>query len=190
MESKYLLNEYLSRDKERNSINCTRFYLFIEPFLALFHCVRESYYVRKYLKVLRKLEYYQCHSSGNIFNKALFFFYSLRHQQLSNKYKIYIQPHTVGKGLYIPHFAGGLYLNCVKMGDYCTVSSNVIIGNKGSQDNRALIGNNVELTVGSKVIGKVNIGDNAIVCPNSVVIKNVPANCIVSGVPAVIIKRK
>lgn len=42
----------------------------------------------------------------------------------------------------------------------------------------------------SKIIGKIKIGDNAVVCPNSVVIKDVPANAIVSGVPAQIVKIK
>ena len=74
------------------------------------------------------------------------------------------------------------------MGDFCSVSSGVVVGNKGSQDNRAFIGNHVELTVGSKVIGKVVIGNNAIIAPNSVVIKDVPDNAVVSGVPAKIIK--
>ena len=76
------------------------------------------------------------------------------------------------------------------MGTGCIVSTGVIVGNKDSQDNRAIIGNNVNLSVGCKVIGKVTIGDNVIVAPNSVVIKDVPANAVVSGVPAVIIKQK
>lgn len=74
------------------------------------------------------------------------------------------------------------------MGCNCIVSGGCVVGNKGSQDNRATIGNHVELTLGCKVIGKVNIGDNVIVAPNSVVIKNVPDNAVVSGVPAKIIK--
>lgn len=67
---------------------------------------------------------------------------------------------------------------------FCSVSSSVVVGNKGTQDNRAIIGNNVELTIGCKVIGKVVLGNNVIVAPNSVVIKDVPDNAIVSGVPA------
>lgn len=50
------------------------------------------------------------------------------------------------------------------------------------------IGDNVEITVGAKVIGKVSVGDNVIIAPNSVVVKDVPSNTIVSGVPAKIIK--
>ena len=56
--SKVILKEYIAADKSRNMVNCSRKYLLIEPFLSLFGVVRESFYVRKYLLVLRKLEYY------------------------------------------------------------------------------------------------------------------------------------
>lgn len=76
------------------------------------------------------------------------------------------------------------------MGCYCSANAGVVVGNKDSQENRASIGNNVSLNVGCKVIGKINIGDNVIVAPNSVVVKDVPTNAIVSGIPAKIIKFK
>lgn len=182
--SKVILKEYIDADKSRNMVNCSAKYLLIEPFLSLFGVVRESFYVRKYLLVLRKLEYYtnvRTHYGGG---SIMRFFYTIRWKQLSNKYGIYIHPNTVGKGLYIPHFNGGIQLNCISMGEFCSVSSSVVVGNKGTQDNRAIIGNNVELTIGCKVIGKVVLGNNVIVAPNSVVIKDVPDNAIVSGVPA------
>lgn len=52
----------------------------------------------------------------------------------------------------------------------------------------AVIGNNVDLTVGCKVIGGVHIGNNVIVAPNSVVVKDIPDCAVVSGVPARILK--
>lgn len=182
--SKVILKEYIAADKSRNMVNCSRKYLLIEPFLSLFGVVRESFYVRKYLLVLRKLEYYinvRTHFGGGYLMRI---YYTIKWKRLSNKYGIYIHPNTVGKGLYIPHFNGGIQLNCISMGEFCSVSSSVVVGNKGTQDNRAIIGNNVELTIGCKVIGKVVLGNNVIVAPNSVVIKDVPDNAIVSGVPA------
>lgn len=188
--SKVILKEYITADKSRNMVNCSRIYLLIESFLSLFGVVRESFYVRKYLLVLRKLEYYtnvRTHFGGSYLMRI---YYTIKWKRLSNKYGIYIHPNTVGKGLYIPHFNGGIQLNCISMGDFCSVSSGVVVGNKGSQDNRAIIGNNVELTIGCKVIGKVVLGNNVIVAPNSVVIKNIPDNAVVSGVPAKIIKAR
>lgn len=52
----------------------------------------------------------------------------------------------------------------------------------------ATIGDNVKLSTGSMVIGKVTIGNNCVVAPNAVVTKSEPDNCIVGGVPAKIIK--
>lgn len=75
------------------------------------------------------------------------------------------------------------------MGEWCTITSGVVVGNRGSQQNRPTIGNNVSLTLGCKVIGLIHIGDNVIVGPNSVVVKDVPANSVVSGIPARIIKQ-
>ena len=188
--SKVMLKEYIAADKSRNMVNCSRKYLLIEPFLSLFGVVRESFYVRKYLLVLRKLEYYtnvRTHFGGG---NLMRIYYTIKWKRLSNMYRIYIHTNTVGKGLYIPHFNGGIQLNCISMGDFCSVSSGVVVGNKGSQDNRAIIGNNVGLTIGCKVIGKVVLGNNVIVAPNSVVIKNIPDNAVVSGVPAKIIKAR
>lgn len=188
--SKVMLKEYIAADKSRNMVNCSRKYLLIEPFLSLFGVVRESFYVRKYLLVLRKLEYYTNVRNHFWGGNLMRIYYTIKWKQLSNKYGIYIHPNTVGKGLYIPHFNGGIQLNCISMGDFCSVSSGVVVGNKGSQDNRAIIGNNVGLTIGCKVIGKVVLGNNVIVAPNSVVIKNIPDNAVVSGVPAKIIKAR
>ena len=67
--SKDVLKEYIAADKKSNTINCSNNYLLMEPFLALFGVVRESYYVRKYLLTLRKLEYYtniKCHVQSKL----------------------------------------------------------------------------------------------------------------------------
>ena len=82
---------------------------------------------------------------------------------------------------------GGIIINCKSIGNYCSANAGVVVGNNGGQDKIAIIGDNVSLTVGSKVIGKVKIGNNVIVAPNSVVVKDIPDNCVVSGVPAKII---
>lgn len=85
---------------------------------------------------------------------------------------------------------GGVIINALHLGDYCIVNTGVVIGIKGMQENKPTIGNYVEITVGAKIIGKITIGDHAAIAPNSVVISDVPAYAIVSGVPAKIIKYK
>lgn len=174
--SKSLLKEYISADRKVNRME--KYYL-----LKLMYGNGWARAFR-YLKSLRKLEYAQ--NTGSIF----YHWYRFINKRIGLKYGIYIVPNTVGKGLRIPHLEGGVIINCISMGDWCTVSGGVVVGNKGSQENRANIGSHVELTLGAKVIGKVNIGDGAIVAPNSVVIKDVPAKAVVSGIPAKILKIK
>ena len=107
--------------------------------------------------------------------------------RLSSKYHVYIQPHLVGPGLRIVHIGGAIHINCKKMGEDCTVSAGVIIGKNKTEDCKPEIGNNCDFSIGCKVIGKVKIGNNCTVAPNSVVVKDIPDNCIASGVPSKII---
>lgn len=51
------------------------------------------------------------------------------------------------------------------------------------------IGDNVTIYAGAKILGNVTVGDNSIIAANAVVVKDVPANVIVGGVPAKIIKQ-
>jgi len=72
-----------------------------------------------------------------------------------------------------------------KIGRNCLIAHQVTIGeNKGVP----MIGNNVYLATGSKILGGITIGNNVIVAANSVVINSNPDNCLVGGVPARIIR--
>lgn len=63
-----------------------------------------------------------------------------------------------------------------------------MIGNNGSDEARPIIGDNVAFGPGAKAFGKIIIGNNVFIAANSVVVKDVPDNCICGGVPAKIIK--
>lgn len=81
----------------------------------------------------------------------------------------------------------------VTMGNNCTVFNGVTLGNKNlecsAEGNQPTLGNNVTLSTGAKVLGPITIGDNVIVGANSVVIHDLPSNCIAVGIPAKIIKK-
>lgn len=145
----------------------------------------------EYLKCLRYLEYY-INCQKNFIDNLFKLYYQVKLHRLSIKYGIQISPNTCGYGLRLLHFkiGGGIIINCKAMGNYCSVNSGVVVGNKDSQENIATIGNNVKLNLGCKIIGKISIGDNVIVAPNSVVVKDIPNNAIVSGIPAIILKMK
>jgi serine O-acetyltransferase len=93
----------------------------------------------------------------------------------------------VSGGLYIQHGYATI-IAAKKMGRNCQVLQNVTIGHTTETD-QPVIGDNVYISAGAKVLGSVTIGDNVIVGANCVVVKDVPANCTVVGVPAYIVKR-
>lgn len=148
---------------------------------------REACHAFRLVRSLRLYEY-AINNSNNIFSKIRLIYRKFVFKRLSFKYKVCLSPNKIGYGLRIVHIGGGIIINCKQMGNYCGITSGVVVGNKDSQENIATIGDNVSLTLGCKVIGKIKLGNNAIVAPNSVVIKDVPENAIVSGVPAKIIK--
>lgn len=64
------------------------------------------------------------------------------------------------------------------------------LGNKvdGDNDNRPIIGDNVTLGVNVTIIGGVTIGNNVVIGAGSVVVKDIPDNCVAVGNPCRIIK--
>ena len=68
------------------------------------------------------------------------------------------------------------------------IGQGVTIGRQLDPEGVPVIGNNVYISAGSRILGNIKIGNNVIIGANSVVIKDVPDNSIVAGVPAKIIK--
>lgn len=93
----------------------------------------------------------------------------------------------IGKGLWVAHpYATVLAADYI--GDNFRCIHCTTLGNTGK--GRPTIGNNVELGANVTIIGKVNIGNNVTVAAGAVVVKDVPDNCVVAGVPAKVIKYK
>lgn len=59
---------------------------------------------------------------------------------------------------------------------------------RSNKEGHPIIGNNVYVATGAKVLGDITVGDNVIIGANAVVIHDVPSNCSVGGVPAKILK--
>lgn len=74
------------------------------------------------------------------------------------------------------------------VGENTIIGQCVTIGGRSKHYEVPRIGNNVYIGAGAKILGPVTIGDNSIIGAGAVVLKDVPANSVVAGVPARIIK--
>jgi serine O-acetyltransferase len=96
----------------------------------------------------------------------------------------------IGRRFFIDHGMGVVIGETAEIGDDCTLYQGVTLGgtswNKGKR--HPTLGNNVVIGAGAKVLGPFKVGDNARIGSNSVVVKEVPANATVVGVPGRVVE--
>ncbi|MCL5046402.1 MAG: serine O-acetyltransferase [Actinobacteria bacterium] len=97
----------------------------------------------------------------------------------------------IGEGLFIDHGMGVVIGETAEIGDNCTLFQGVTLGGTGKEKGKRhpTIGNNVMVSTGARVLGNITIGDNCKIGAGAVVVKSVPANCTVVGVPGRIVVR-
>lgn len=96
----------------------------------------------------------------------------------------------IGTGFFIDHGMGVVIGETAEVGDSVTLFQGVTLGGTGKERGKRhpTLGNHVVVGAGAKILGGIKIGDNVKIGANSVVLKNVPPNSTVIGVPARIIK--
>ena len=97
---------------------------------------------------------------------------------------------VIGTGFFIDHGMGVVIGETAEIGDFVTLFQGVTLGGTGKERGKRhpTVGNHVVVGAGAKILGGIKIGDNVKIGANSVVLKNVPPNSTVIGVPARIIK--
>lgn len=192
------LRFYIQADRKRMPI--------VHPYLAAL-TFSESWSIRRYLTVLRHLEYHKnsytrykrlmtskkyrslCHlslSGGVIFHSFLYVFYFImwRYKSLITGMQVY--PNTCGPGLAITHRCFVHVDNLTKIGNNCSILPMVLFGK--NKQGKIVVGNNVTFGCGVTVLAPCRIGSNVYVGAGAVVNKDIPDNCVVAGVPAKIIR--
>jgi serine O-acetyltransferase len=97
----------------------------------------------------------------------------------------------IGRNFVIDHHGGIVISGYTKFGDNCRIRSGVVIGLSRIEDPCApVIGNNVDIGAGAKLLGRITIGDNVTIGANAVVVRDVPSNCVAIGVPAIVKARR
>ncbi len=134
------------------------------------------------------------HKIGHFFYKHNLFFLARFFSQ-SGRFFTGIEIHPgakIGNNLFIDHGMGIVIGETAEIGDNCTIYHGVTLGGTGKDSGKRhpTIGNNVLIGSGVKVLGPFKIGDNCQVGSNSVVLKEVPPNCTVVGIPGRIVKQK
>jgi serine O-acetyltransferase len=91
----------------------------------------------------------------------------------------------IGEGLFIDHGMGVVIGETAEIGDDCHLLQGVTLGGTSTHRTKRhpTLGNGVIIGAGAKLIGAVEVGDNARIGAGSVVVTNVPANATVVGVP-------
>ncbi len=87
-----------------------------------------------------------------------------------------------GPGLVLVHSTGIMINGSVRGGANVTIEHQVTIG--AEKHEVPVIGNNVFIGAGAKIIGPVHVGDNARIGANAVVVRDVPPDTTVVGIPA------
>ena len=80
-----------------------------------------------------------------------------------------------------------LHKKCI-VGKDCMISQSVTIGGRSNLKDLPVIGDNVYIGAGAKVLGDITIGNNVVIGANAVVIESVPDYAVVAGIPAKVIK--
>jgi hypothetical protein len=87
---------------------------------------------------------------------------------------------------------GGIVLSARAIGDDVHLRHNTTLGvaHREKTGEKPIIGNRVDIGVGSCVLGAVTVGDDCVIGANSVVVRDLPARCIAAGIPARVVRAR
>ena len=131
------------------------------------------------------------HRIAHALFKKNFFFLARAISQISRFFTgIEIHPGaTIGRRFFIDHGSGVVIGETCEIGDDCTIYQGVTLGGTGKEKGKRhpTLHNNVLVATGAKVLGSITIGENSKVGAGSVVLKDVPTNSTVVGIPGVVV---
>jgi serine O-acetyltransferase len=129
-----------------------------------------------------------CYCHNGYFLRPFSFIFSLINVVL---FGIEVTPRCkIGPGLMIPHTVGTV-IGAYEIGENFTIFQNVTLGATYADlafdsNSRPIVGDNVLIGAGAKVLGNIEIGSNTIIAANSLVIESIPKNAFAIGVPAIV----
>lgn len=96
---------------------------------------------------------------------------------------------VIGKRTVFGHSGIGVVIHQdAVIGNDCVIGQGITIGGRSKNPQVPVIGDKVYVAAGARVLGPIKIGNNVIIAPNAVVIKDVAEGTIVGGIPAKVLK--
>ena len=98
---------------------------------------------------------------------------------------------TIGQGVFIDHGMGVVVGETAIIGDSCLIYQGVTLGGTGKESGKRhpTLGTNVVVGAGAKVLGNIQVGNDVRIGAGSVVLREVPSDCTVVGVPGRVVYR-
>ncbi|MFS8630029.1 MAG: serine O-acetyltransferase [Bacillales bacterium] len=151
---------------------------------------------RSYLEVILTysgLHAIWCHRIAHALYKRKFYFLARLISQISRFFTgIEIHPGAkIGRRFFIDHGMGVVIGETCEIGDNVTIYQGVTLGGTGKEKGKRhpTIKDNVLISAGAKVLGSITIGENSKIGGGSVVLKDVPPNSTVVGIPGRVVRQ-
>jgi len=130
--------------------------------------------------------------SHYFYNKKHYFIARYLSERSKRKTGVEIHPGAkIGKNLFIDHGMGVVIGETAIIGDNVIIYQGATLGGTGKEKGKRhpTIGNNVMISAGAKILGSFKVGDNSKIGAGSVVLKEVPPNSTVVGIPGKVVKK-
>ena len=146
----------------------------------------EKYYIRRYLRFLRKEERYTFTKP----QKLLAYWYKARKNRLGSRLGFIISAGCFEEGLQIEHYGSIIVNPKARIGRNCKIHGNCCIGSTGGYpDDSPVIGDNVDIGQGAQILGGIRIADGVRIGAGAVVVKDVlNSGVTVIGIPGKIVE--
>ena len=121
----------------------------------------------------------------NFLNKIIYYLYKMRYHNYSIRLGFSIPLNVFGKGLSIAHYGSIVVNSNAHIGNNCRIQENVTIGSTSGNSRAPVVGDNVFIASGARLIGDISIANNIAIGANAVVTKSFYEEGItIAGVPA------
>lgn len=139
----------------------------------------------KFEVLLRKAEYYKNTMGKNLLKKILYAVTMYRFHKLRVKLGFSIPLNVFGPGLSIAHRGTIVVNGNAKIGKNCRIQECTTIGATNGESSAPVLGDNIFIGSGARIIGNIKIADDIAIGANAVVNKNFDTSGItIAGVPA------